>query len=363
LNLIAPDKKPETGLSPAGPVRGSRLRCHDQLFVSPFTLYPLPFLRVLCVSAAVIWLSGCAVKKDPVAPEAVFPNPIQKITAWVLDGCAELDWEYQGAAAPAKFIVLRMQSQAAEKDWSELQLLAELPAGANSYRDCSIALGNYYGYQVNAVSRAKIRSDNNKIVLVSFEAMPRAPQDFTATPGDRFVELAWTAEPGALFNLYRGQTPDKFSPSPLNQQPLGKNKFADLNLQNGATCYYCLRELIMPERHPLIMSACAKASAVPVDLIAPIAPGGLAAALTPEGVILKWLQSQETDLLGYSLYRRPMAAKTWELLNPEPITQNQYLDVSALKLHGKFKYAVQAVDTAPARNKSQLSQPASITLP
>ena len=274
-----------------------------------------------------------------------------------------LAWKYKGAQAPEKFLVLRNQSKSAKQDWSEFKKLAEVKGDSETYRDCAIEAGNFYSYQVRGVSKAKIQSEGGEAAQINAPKFPGLAADFRAVPGDRFIDLSWKLEPETSYNLYRGLEPQKFSDKPVNPAPIAKNNFSDVGLENGKTYYYCLRPALLPEGYPPVEGPCASASASPIDLIAPMAPKGLAAALTAQGVSLQWLNSPESDILGYLVYRRPAGAANWKQLTPDPVPDAQYLDASAPGLHGKFEYALRAVDNAPSRNTSEMSQPEPITLP
>ena len=307
--------------------------------------------------------TNCAVKKDPEKPESLFPKSIENLKAQVVDGCADLSWKYKGAPVPEKFLILRNESRSASQGWSDLKELTEVKGGSETYRDCSIVAGNFYSYQVRGISRAKIQSEEGAAARISALKFPGLPANFQAVPGDRFIDLSWNLEPETAYNIYRGMEPQKFSDKPANPLPVPRDKFSDLGLENGKTYFYCLRPVLLPEGFPPVEGPCALASASPIDLIAPMPPRGLAAALTPQGVLLQWLKSPEPDILGYLVYRRPAGAANWKQLTTDPIPDTRHLDSVPPGLKGKIEYALKAVDNAPTRNKSEMSQPESVTLP
>jgi uncharacterized protein len=313
-------------------------------------------------AALLALLVGCGVKKEPVAPEKIFPASIQDLKVRVVGDCAELSWSYPGDEAPEKILVLRGGTLAPDSKWSEPQKIAELKGNASYYEDCALAPGNYYGYQAVGLSKYRERSESGKIVRVSLPRVPSQPSDFNAKPGDRFVDLSWQKQPDLTFNLYRSEDERKFPDQPENPAPIRKNSFSDLNLENGKTYYYCLRELLIVEGYPAVESKCAPARATPIDLIAPLAPKGLAVARMENGVMLKWFESPEPDLLGYLVYRRPAGSDKWKMLTPEPVKETRFLDSSASGMKGRVEYSVQAVDNAPAQNKSQLAPAETISL-
>jgi len=308
-------------------------------------------------------LIGCGMKKPPEPPESLFPKKIENLKARVVEGCAAISWSYPGTATPEKILVLRREASDPDSKWTDPEQIAELKGEAAFYSDCAIKPGKFYSYQALAVSKFSEPSPEAKEALVSVPALPGLPEGLKVIPGDRFVDLQWAAKADASYNLYRSDDPNKPAEKPVNPVPINGSKFSDIGLDNGKTYYYCLREAIIPKEYPPVEGPCAKASAEPIDLIAPMPPKGLAVVLMPGGVLLKWFKSPEPDLRGYLVFRRSAGAQYWKQLTPAPIGENEYLDSSALSQHGKWEYGVRAVDNAPANNVSELTGPATITLP
>jgi len=280
----------------------------------------------------------------------------------VLADCADLSWSYPGEEAPEKILVLRSETGNPDSKWSDPQKIAELKGNTAYYEDCGLRPGIFYSFQALGLSKYKERSAGGKIVKVSLPRVPAPPAGFTAKPGDRFVDLSWQKDPDTAYNLYRSEDERKFPDQPINPAPIKRGGFSDTNLENGKTYFYCLREALIPDGYPPIESKCASCPATPIDLIAPLPPKGLAVARMGKGVMLKWFESPEPDLLGYLVYRRPLGSDTWKILTPEPVKETQFLDGAVSGIKGQMEYSVQAVDNAPGRNRSAFAPPETISL-
>jgi uncharacterized protein len=320
------------------------------------------FSRAICLAAALVLLYCCGVKRDPMPSEAIFPVSIQDLKVRVVAGCADLAWSYPGAETPEKILVLRSESKNPEGKWSAPEQIAGLKGNTAFFEDCGIAPGNFYGYQVAALSKFKEQSAAGKTVRISLREIPDQPSGFTARPGDRFVDLSWQAQEGGAYNLYRSMSENYFPDRALNPQPVLKNSFSDVNLENGKTYFYCLRAQLNCEGYPPVESKCAPAKAAPIDLVPPLAPKGLAAVKMENGVQLKWFENPEPDLDGYLVYRRPKSSESWKLLTQSPIKGTEFMDGATAGLRGQFEYSVRAVDNAPSQNQSAFAPAESISL-
>src|SRR5262249_3216300 len=95
-------------------------------------------------------------------------------------------------------------------------------------------------------------------------AAPYAPTSLTATPGNAYVSLAWTAPSNpdgdlAGYYLYRRTATTSFG-APLNAYPLIGTYYDDLNLINGKTYYYIVKAV---DTSGLVSAQSNQASATP----------------------------------------------------------------------------------------------------
>jgi hypothetical protein len=313
--------------------------------------------------AALTAISSCGIKRPPLPPEKLFPLAVKDPRVTVRDGCADLSWKYPGLTPPEKYRVLRTEQSGSGPAPNSAEQTFEVPGTESLFHDCSLKAGFLYGFQVTGVSKARLEGEPSKTVWAHISQLPPAPENLRAAAGDRFVDLAWTAAAGMAYNLYRSKDSGKFSSHPLNLGPMVESKYSDGNLENGKEYFYCLRATVVEKDYPPLESGCALAAATPIDLIAPAAPRGLAAALADKAVQLKWFKSPEPDLLGYLVYRRRPGAQSWKKITAEPMVETEYVDKQAFKLKGRFEYAVSAVDNAPSKNQGRRSQVELVSVP
>ncbi len=79
------------------------------------------------------------------------------------------------------------------------------------------------------------------------------------------------------------------------------------------------------------------------DWIPPAAPAGLLAWAGDGKVTLDWADNDESDLLGYNVYRSTISRSGYVLLNAEPLTDSAYVDIS-VQNGTMYYYVVTAVD-------------------
>jgi len=307
----------------------------------------------------ILIFTRCGVKGTPSPPQSIYPHKVEDLKAFVRAGCTELSWSYSWEPAPEKFLIFRME----EKDLSEKYLVGDVSGKANRFRDCQINAGHKYAYQIIGISHIGTQGEPSKIIWINFSKEPSPPKNLQVKAGDEFIDLSWQAEQGLFYNIYRSLNGKEFPSKPVNIKPIKAGFYSDIGLKNGQRYYYCVRSVIIKEGFGAVESRCAFASAVPIDLVAPLAPRGLIAVLRKNGVELKWMSSQEPDLAGYIIYRRRCGEKIWNRLIKNPIKENHYLDVGAKRLSGCVEYAVSAIDNAPSKNESPLSVPQKVIIP
>jgi len=309
-------------------------------------------------------LAACGVKRPPIPPSELLPKPPGKLEARVRERCVSLSWKAP-AHAPARYQVLRRSTADAPP-----QPLAELPAASRDFTDCAVPPGPWVAYQVRGLDPKGKTGPPSPELKIIFPPLPTSASALKIEPGDGFAQLCWTAPPGVEgqvgFRIYQAPESKPYAEAPRNPEPVPGPCWVDGNLSNDKTYRYQVRTVVKAEGGIEVEGpASAEATVTPEDKVAPLPPTELVAAAAAAGIDLRWNRNQEPDLAGYYVYRRLPGESRPRRLNPQPLTEPQYLDAeSGLRPGREYVYTVTAVDNASHPNESQPSAPASsVTLP
>jgi fibronectin type 3 domain-containing protein len=216
--------------------------------------------------------------------------------------------------------------------------------------------GKVYVYQIVSINRRGYPSSPSNPVTVYWETPPPAPRWVKGEVGDKRVDLSWEpAESATGYHVYRRGIEESFSLIPLNREPLAVTQYTDLNVENEKNYIYSVRAVRRVVKTDVEGKGSQEVSVTPTDLIPPSPPQGLVAIPLKDGMELNWRKNQETDLLGYHIYRRKTGEGEFKRLTENPVAKETYLD-SQVELGQDYEYAVTAVDNSPHRNESPLSE-------
>ncbi len=311
-------------------------------------------IRALCTVLVFMLASsilGCGVKAPPEPVTAELPGKPERVSARMRGGCALIEWNApEGQAEVLEYGIERALVEEGRL-YPTYEPIGAVAAELNIYNDCELAPGGIYLYRVAAMAAWGAGKAVKTDVLLNAD-VPPTPAGLAACGGDRFVELSWDAEPGVLYNIYLVK---KSAEKKVNLEPVAGDSFVDGDLDNGRSYTYRVRGVTLVEGYPMVEgSAGPDAEGIPIDLIAPSRPTGLAAAPAQDGVMLRWMSNLEPDLAGYLVYRRGKGARSFICLTDEPVAESIYLDESTKKGR-EYEYAVSAIDNAPQANESRKS--------
>jgi len=242
-----------------------------------------------------------------------------------------------------------------------------------AFTDSHVVVGGKYAYSIESVSRRGIvgppSAEAAALVTVEIEA----PSSLRAEAGERAIRLSWVAptrradaSPLAMvprYNIYRGASPGRYDPSPINREPVLGTQFQDADLMNDQTYYYSVMAVESQEPPWQEGLPSSEVSALPVDLTPPAPPRGVRAVAGPGAVVsLSWELNRESDLLGYLVYRSDAAERLPQRLTETPL-KSPILTDRSVRSGGRYLYTVTAVDASPRRNESVASAAIEVRVP
>lgn len=238
---------------------------------------------------------------------------------------------------------------------------AELMQGGRfRYLDRQAPLGKEGFYQVILIDAAGRMSRRSNLARAPRVLPPPAPTGLKAQAGDGVVHLSWSgsrlmpcpphADCPAGWIVYRkGPLGETDQPRPLNTQPLTTPTLADKSVTNGKTYAYAVAAVRQVKGVQVQGRPGTWVQATPRDQTPPSAPTDLAGAGVEQGILLRFTPSPQQDTAGYLVYRRVKGQKDWQLLTPQPVVENTFLD-REVKPRVVYEYRVQAVDEAGNRS-------------
>lgn len=224
----------------------------------------------------------------------------------------------------------------------KLQVSAAAPIDAHAFR--------YAVLFVNNKNQAAGLSNQAHIRPI---AIPPPPEGLSAQITEFSITLKWQAPlrnmdesiPARIagYALYRSESPDALSASPVNESPVLQLEYVDRSFGFDKTYYYAVRT-IGSLKDPRAESLLSKTLSVTArDVFSPAPPKDFRALSDGSAVILLWAPSTSADVAGYRIYRQEKGKASRQLLQKELMTTWSFRDTQAES--GKnYEYSIQAVD-------------------
>lgn len=202
----------------------------------------------------------------------------------------------------------------------------------------NISITNANGLQFIAYAHSGSGSNYRQIRIYDISVyvtntIPLAPTNLTAMPGDRQIELNWTASTSADvagYNIYRNNVK-------VNSEIVTGTSYIDTGLVNGATYTYVVRAVDAEDNDESLNSN--QVQAIALDDIPPDAPTGLIATPGNAIVDLAWDANSDYDLTGYNVYRDGVK------VNESLLTGTSYQDTDLIN-GTTYTYTITAMDTS-----------------
>lgn len=350
---------------------------------------------VALVLVAGLGLPACGRKGPLVAPETRAPQPVSDLRALVRDTGIELAWTVpdtrmdgtrlrevertrlyrvdDAGDGPARAALLDGD---AVRGWTLLSAVRPAPPAASLHGqrivhvdERDLVPGRRYTYTVTSTDVQGRTSGPSPRVSARFIAVPEAPHDLHAAPGDGEVRLAWSsperlrdgsAVVGPLaYDVLRAPSAD--APLvPVARAPAGQTTLVDTGVENDRTYWYAVRALRTEAATTAEGPATPRVAATPRDTTPPSAPTALVAVPSEATVRLSWRASPEPDVAGYIVYRTGVAGIA-ERVGTTQAPDTTFTDRAVPS--GTFRYEVSAYDAAARANESARSAPATVAVP
>ena len=271
----------------------------------------------------------------PQAP-ATAPGAPSGLRATAIDGRIDLSW-----AAPSDNGGKDITGYKLYRGTSATSLSYLATTTGSTFSDSTIANGILYYYQVSALNPAE--GDRSSTVSAVFIVRPSAPTDLTATGGNGFITLTWSApgsnggSPVTQYNVYRGLSIASMSVWGVTND----TSFTDLDVASGVSYTYAVtavNEVGESDRSPtasIASNGTLSAPSVPQDLVALVNDGN---------VLLNWTAPAADGgfpISGYTVYRGVSSSVLIPFANT---TDVWYLDTTTVK-GMTYYYAITAMNS------------------
>ncbi len=337
-----------------------------------------------CLACGLCAASGCGRKGDPFLGVPLGPSKVRQLTAVGRPAEIVLSWQAPRDNTDDSdlldlggFRIYRAQSSFADYCRScprRYELLFDYeyrgPSGQKperrmyQYRDSAVAPGTVYEYRLQAYNAAGAAGPAPEPVAVHYDAAPRPPQDVALERSGRLIVLGWqkvsgladgrAAEDIAGYNVYRRLDTEEYA-APLNAAPVAEPRFEDIPPAYDTVYYYSVRAVRRIEQSVLESDGAPEIRLAYLDMTPPEPPRFLTAIAQPEGVLLKWMAKSEKGFAGYHVYRRTAGAGQFKRLNAGLLTENSWVDTTAVRRQ-RYEYAVSAVDDSKSANESAFGE-------
>ena len=353
--------------------------------------------RALALAAVALGLAigACGRKGPPVAPEQRLPMAVIDLEGILRDGVVELAWSAprrrvdntrivepattrlyrtedsgQGEPRPAMLVddrIVGYKEIATFRAGDPAAPTAE--RGRITYVDRNLTLGHRYTYVVTASDLQGRTSAPSRRLTLAIIAVPEAPQNVRAVPGEREVQLSWQpparltdggpVETPLIYEVLRATTPDGPLAVVARTAP-GVTTLIDPRLENDRAYYYAIRSVRQEGAAMAQGLTSARVSATPTD-VTPPRPATALVAIPSEGAVrLSWTPSPDPDVIGYVVYRATPTG-SFERIGSVRAPATTFTDRNVPA--GAYRYAVTAQDSSVRANESQQSNEVSVRVP
>ncbi len=353
--------------------------------------------RALALAAIGLALAigACGRKSPPVAPERRVPMAVSDLEAVLRNGVVELAWTAprrrvdnsrlldpgvtrlfrtedsgQGEPRPAM-----LGERSGRRLHGDDQLQGGDPAaptaqrGRFTYTDRNITLGRRYTYVATSTDLEGRTSAPSRRLSLAIIAVPEAPVDVQAVPGEHEVKLSWQppthltdggpVDTPLIYEILRAPGPEAPLAVVSRTEP-GVTTALDSNLENDRAYYYAIRSVRQEGAALAEGLTSARVAVTPTDVTPPRPATALVAIPSERAVRLSWTPSPDPDVVAYVVYRAK-AEGALERIGSVRAPATTFTDRDLAS--GIYRYAVTAQDSSVRANESVRSNETTVTVP
>jgi len=321
-------------------------------------------VRLLCVAAAAVLLSGCGYIGEPQYPLLNIPVPVKDLAA--VQRGASIVYQFtlpelttEGTGVKIGQVEIRAgESSANQGEWYGRSIRIEATPDANNHVRSEIPAAPWtgknltFGVKVFGPSgRDAGWSNMATISVIPPLAKPAAVKAEAVAEG---VRVNWQGPAGQYRVLRRGESEKDYA-------LLGNadaTQFLDTKTDYGKQYSYIVQAVQKTGSGDVESELSDPIEVTPVDMFAPAIPSGLNAIAAAANIELIWDRNTEPDLAGYRVYRS-LAGGPFEKIADIPESPS-YSD-SKLESGKQYRYTISAVDRSG--NESKPSEPVEISAP
>jgi hypothetical protein len=200
---------------------------------------------------------------------------------------------------------------------------------------------------------------SNQVALIPAKP-PQAPSGLGVEGLPKSVRVTWTFDdprPIEGFEILRRDADQRGYGAPLKRVKGEARDYFDRTVVYGNRYIYTVRSVASVE--PLVLSADSGEQEIHYeDRFPPAMPSNFVALAETGAVRLRWDPSPDSDVAGYTIFRRE-PGRDFHPLNETPMRQVEYLD-RGLTSGFSYSYRIQVVDQEG--NLSPLSEPITTTV-
>jgi hypothetical protein len=347
--------------------------------------YLVRLATTVFITTALFLTGGCGYKNPPVPPQSVVPKAIVDLIHTTDEKGMRLTWSYPVENIKGEVLedISSFELYRAEIKLDEYCGGCPIPFGAPievsggtvfdgklrqkaSYESSLLRSGYKYFFKVRSRTGWWATSEDSNIVTFVWFQPAAAPEELKAAAGDSEIVLSWqpvsrlsdgTALENPLkYQVLRSLNGKDYEKIGELQEQTG---FTDKQVQNGQKYFYTVQSVMLYRDEQVNGAVSPEVAATAVDLTPPLPPAGVTAVQTGSGLKIFWDKSDEQDIGGYRIYRRPADQDQYTMIGRVAPEYNIFVDSGADDAV-RYYYAVTAVDRATPPNESIKSREATV---